>query len=281
MPLVSSIIGSSQTSKAVGAQVGAANTAIAGIQGAQTAGQGYVNTAVQGANNTLSQVNANEQQNLNPYLQLGQTGASNLNAALAPGGSLASQFSFDPTQIANNPDYKFQLQQGNQAVQRAAAANGTLMSGGTLKALDQYSQGLASNEIGQAYNQAFNTYQANRTNNLQALTLPLQTGLQASPLSQSAYQNYGNQSGQNLTQGAGALAQLGTQGASQIANQLTGIGNAKAAGSVQQGNIWSGFLGGSGGLAQQGLQSLGPTIANATGGNGIVAGAFNALAGLG
>lgn len=264
MPLISAVVGSTQTSKAVNAMVGAANTGIGDIQGAQTAGQGYItdatgsgqqgiSKAVGGANDILSGVNTQEQSNLNPYLQLGATGVNNLNTALAPGGSLTSQFSFDPTQIAQNPNYQFQLQQGNQAVQRAAAANGTLMSGGTLKALDQFSQGLASNEIGQSYNQAFNTFQANRTNNLQALSLPLQTGLAATPLSQAAYQNFGNTTGSNLTtgavqnadlgfKGASADATLGTQGASQIANLLTQIGNAKASGSVAQGNIWGGFI---------------------------------------
>ncbi len=238
--------------------VGAANTAIGDIQGAQTAGQGYINTGRTAANDILSQVN-------------------NLNAALAPGGSLTSQFSFDPTQIANNPDYQFQLQQGTQAVQRAAAANGTLQSGGTMKALDQFSQGLASNEIGQAYNQAFNTFQGNRQNNMAALQLPLNVGLAASPLSQSAFQNYGNTSGANLTRGAEDLANLGTSGAAQIADQLTNIGQAKAAGSLKQGQIWSSFAKGAAG----GLSAFGAPLANATGGNPAVAGVWNAAMGGG
>jgi hypothetical protein len=300
MPLVSAIFGSSQVSKAVGSQVGAANTAIGDIAGATTAGQGYltgavnqgqtaINQATGGANDILAGVNSSEQQNLNPYLQLGQTGVNNLNTALAPGGSLTSQFSFDPTQIANNPDYQFQLQQGNQAVQRAAAANGTLMGGGTLKALDSYSQGLASNEIGQAFNQALAGFQANRQNNLTALTLPLNVGQNATGQSQSAYQNYGNLSGQNLTTGAaqdaglgltGANlnANLGYKGAQDTSNLLTQIGNIKASGSIAQNGIWGPLLGSA---ASQGMNALGPTVANATGGNPGVAGVWNALAGLG
>jgi hypothetical protein len=45
-----------------------------------------------------------------------------------------------------SPGYRFRLDQGNQAVERSAAARGLLGSGATVKALDRYSQGLASSE---------------------------------------------------------------------------------------------------------------------------------------
>jgi hypothetical protein len=45
-----------------------------------------------------------------------------------------------------SPGYQFRLDQGNQAVQRSAAARGILGSGATMKAIDRYSQGLASSE---------------------------------------------------------------------------------------------------------------------------------------
>jgi hypothetical protein len=45
-----------------------------------------------------------------------------------------------------SPGYQFRLDQGNQAVQRSAAARGQLGSGATMKAIDRYSQGLASSE---------------------------------------------------------------------------------------------------------------------------------------
>lgn len=47
-----------------------------------------------------------------------------------------------------SPGYQFRLDQGNQAVQRSAAARGILASGATMKAIDRYSQGLASSEYG-------------------------------------------------------------------------------------------------------------------------------------
>lgn len=54
--------------------------------------------------------------------------------------------------IQNLPGYQFNLQQGNQAVQRNLAANGLLDSGAAQKALTQYGQGAAMQASGQYLN---------------------------------------------------------------------------------------------------------------------------------
>lgn len=54
----------------------------------------------------------------------------------------------DPNSIANSGAYKFRLDQGNQAIQRSAAAKGMLGSGNTLAELLKYGQGEASQEYG-------------------------------------------------------------------------------------------------------------------------------------
>ena len=61
----------------------------------------------------------------------------------------------------NDPGYQFRIDQGNKAIQSSAAARGTLLTGGTLKALAGYSQGLASNEYGNVFNRALQTNQQN------------------------------------------------------------------------------------------------------------------------
>lgn len=60
--------------------------------------------------------------------------------------------------------YQFQLKQGQDAITTSNAAKGLLNSGGTLKALDEYGQGLAANsfnnylgQVGALNNQAQNT----------------------------------------------------------------------------------------------------------------------------
>ncbi len=48
--------------------------------------------------------------------------------------------------IANSPAYQFRFGQGQEAIERSAAARGTLLNGGTLKDLTSFGQGLASTE---------------------------------------------------------------------------------------------------------------------------------------
>jgi hypothetical protein len=56
------------------------------------------------------------------------------------------------SQFTQSPDYQFALQQGTQAMQRAAAAGGTLISGGQLKAGQEFGQGLATQQFGNYFN---------------------------------------------------------------------------------------------------------------------------------
>jgi hypothetical protein len=82
--------------------------------------------------------------------------------------------------IAQDPGYQFRLQTGMDAVDRQAAARGGLLTGGQLKAQQDYSQGLASTEYNNAWTRAmnefeqryniFNTGQTNTVNRLAALS---------------------------------------------------------------------------------------------------------------
>lgn len=281
MSLISSIVGSSQTSNAVGELVNSANTAINEGNNATTSAQTGVLNAGTSANNILSNTLSNQTNALSPYTNLGSTSANNLSAALSPGGSLTSQFSFNPNTIASNPDYQFQLQQGLQAVKQAGAATGTLGSSQTIKGEANYAGGLASSEIGQAYNQALSTYQTNYGNTLQSLLAGTGTGLSATNTLTGAQQNAGNLSGSNLINTNTTAGNYGMTNANNIEQLLLDQGQARASGSIQQGNIWGGLLGGAAGA---GYGALGAPLANATGGNGAVAGLYNtigAIAGLG
>lgn len=70
----------------------------------------------------------------------------------------------DPSQIANDPAFKFQMEQGLKGIQNSAAARGTLLSGGTLKSLDQFGQGLASTYDDKFYGRDLGEYLLNREN---------------------------------------------------------------------------------------------------------------------
>ena len=107
--------------------------------------------------------------------------------------------------LTDDPSYQWRLQQGLDAGQKGAAARGILNTGGTLKDLTAFGQGMASTEYGNAFN---------RKGTLAEL------GVRAAGGQASAGTSYG-------------------QGASQ---QLGNIGNANSAGSIAQGNIWGPYL---------------------------------------
>lgn len=73
----------------------------------------------------------------------------------------------DPSAVASDPYYQFRAKEGEKAIQRSAASHGTLLNGGTLKALEGYRQGLASEEAGKAFDRALSTYDTNRSTNAQ------------------------------------------------------------------------------------------------------------------
>lgn len=73
----------------------------------------------------------------------------------------------DPSKVADDPYYQFRAKEGQKALERSAAARGTLLSGGTLKALEGYSQGLASEEAGKSFDRALAGYTTNRDTNAQ------------------------------------------------------------------------------------------------------------------
>lgn len=267
--------------------VAAGNAAAANASQAAGSAATGVQQATGTANNTLGGVVNLETSNLQPYLAAGAQGVNSLAGALAPGGSLTQQFSGpDPNNVSSTPEYQFQEQQGLQALQRSAAATGSLGTGGTLKAITQYGQGLASTSYQQAYNNALNTFQTNRNNALSGFTTLAGIGQGATANYQGALQNFGNQSSTNLINSGiysgnadTAAAQYGgnatLQGAAQnltstgqnlsatkdAIDALTGGANAQAQGTVNSANAWSGALGGVSNAVTGGL-TLGALLKN-------------------
>src|SRR5712692_2716617 len=100
------------------------------------------------------QVYGTQQKELAPWLTAGQGAITNLSKLLSGGGFPDWKQQFQaPTNVTeqNDPGFQFRLQQGEQALERSAAARGNLLSGGTAKALTQYGQDYASNEYGNVY----------------------------------------------------------------------------------------------------------------------------------
>lgn len=62
------------------------------------------------------------------------------------------------TDAANDPGYKFRAAEGQRAIENNAASRGNLRTGGTIKALANYNQNLASAEYGNVYARRFGEY---------------------------------------------------------------------------------------------------------------------------
>jgi len=92
-----------------------------------------------------------------------QAGVGNGNfVPLEPGQSPMEFF------LRGVPGYKFAFSEGQRAAQTGAAARGTLLTGGTLKALARYGTGLAD----QTYGDTVNRYLSLADLGLRASTLP-------------------------------------------------------------------------------------------------------------
>ena len=142
----------------------------------------------------------------------------------------------------NDPGYQARLQMGTDALQNSAAARGSVLTGGTAKALDQYAQDYASNEYGNVYNRAYNQYATNYNQNQQ------QQMNQYNRL--AALAGVGQQT-------AGQLGMMGQNAANSISSNLMGtaanIGQqynnaaaANASGIVGGANAWGNAIGGAG-----------------------------------
>jgi len=81
---------------------------------------------------------------IRPYQEGGLQAQNQLSQALSQG--------FNPQDLASDEGYQFRLGQGQQALQHQMAASGLGQSGAALKAAQEYGQGLASQEFGDAYN---------------------------------------------------------------------------------------------------------------------------------
>lgn len=195
-----------------------------------------------------------EQQGLGnyaPYLQGGAKASGMLSDLLGtPGQGLLTpwtqQFTAPTEQQAENtPGYKFQLQQGENALQNSAAARGGLLSGGTLAGMNQYAQGLASENYQNVFNNSLTQYQ-------------------------QAYQSFLNNQ-QNTYSRLMGLSGQGLQAAGGAGNLISGIGGDIASLMGKQGQV----------QAAGTLGSANSILGMIPGLSGSLSDLFNAIPGLG
>jgi len=171
-----------------------------------------------------------------PFRQAGLTAQEQIMQLLGIGGDTSAvnfgKYSrdFGASDFEQDPGYAFRQSEGMKALERSAAARGSLLSGSTLKGIQRFGQDLASQE----YGNAFNRYQVNRSNQLNPLQSLMGSGQSAANVTTSA----AGQMGQN------------------VANSQLAAGQARASGYIGFGNAINQGLGSIAGYyANQPLQN--------------------------
>lgn len=147
------------------------------------------------------------------------TTTTNTPASFTAGGgtpTIGGEFTNADLNANMAPNYAFQLQQGQNALQNSQAAQNGVLSGAALKDMQNYVQGTAAGAYQNAYNNWLTTNQMNY-NNLYNLA----------SLGANAASTSGNQA---------------IQSGSIMGQNTIGAGNAQAAGSIAQGNALSGGI---------------------------------------
>lgn len=114
-----------------------------------------------------------------PWYDAGVTALGNITAGMSNGtfnpGTFTSSAEYDPgkldvssikdpgafsgkVDLNADPGYQFRKEQGQLALDRGAAARGTVQSGAQVKATEGFAQGLASQEYGNAFDRAYHQY---------------------------------------------------------------------------------------------------------------------------
>lgn len=184
-----------------------------------------------------------------PYSQFGQQSLNALARGMGlAGGAGSGAFMQQPTleQLQMDPGYAFREQQGLKALQSSAAARGGLLSGQTLKGIQDYGQDLASQEYGNAYNR----FMQNRQNQIAMLQGGANTGFGAAQGVGNIYMGTGTNlanvfgnTAQQLAASQGAAGQAGGQ-------SLVNTGSAYANAAMGPTNLMAA-------LAGQGVQAVG------------------------
>ena len=138
---------------------------------------------------------------------------------------LTRQFTAEDFKNNLDPGYAFRLQQGQLANQAAANKAGGMIGGNVLAGLNEYNQGMASQEYGNAFNR-FQTQRNNIYNTLASIAGLGQTSQQQANQAASSYGTNAANIATNL-----ANAQTGL---------ITGAGAAQAAGQIGAANAYGG-----------------------------------------
>lgn len=196
-------------------------TVVGGLVAANAASSGADKQAA-AANNAAALSDAQYQQtraDQAPYREAGVNALANVQRMA---GNVPGAFNFSGDAMYSDPGYQFRLSEGQRAMAHNAGNRGGLVSGTSLKAMQDYAQNSASGEYNNAYNRALTSYNTgvaseNQLYNRQAGIAGI--GQSATNFTNAAGANNANTMSGYLTSGAAAQAAGGV-----------GVGNAATSG---------------------------------------------------
>jgi hypothetical protein len=153
----------------------------------------------------------------------------------------------------SDPSYRWRMNEGMSSIENSAAAKGMQLSTATLKNLQKYGQGMASQEYANAYSRFADTrdFLRNKYTGDRAFgyNSALNSYNQAADRANASYGRWGNMV--NMGQSAANnLSNMATNAGSQVADTAIMGANARAAGTMGVGNAVSGAIGN---LGQMGM----------------------------
>lgn len=183
------------------------------------------------------------QKNAAPWLTAGTGAINTLYSNLKDGkyGPWTGSFSA-PTaaEAAQDPGYAFRVSEGLKGIDRGAASRGGILTGGTLKAEQQFGQDMASQEYGNVYNRRFQEYlqkygefNNNQTNDFNRYASIAGVGQQAA-----------NSTAQIGQQAANNVSNIYANEGAQVGQSYNNAGAARASGYIGGANSWTGAVGG-------------------------------------
>ena len=212
------------------------------------------------ASDAASQANAQNQRGLDlqremfdeqkrlsePYRQAGLTGQNRLMEMLGLGGDTGAAGygryakDFGMQDFQQDPGYAFRLSEGLKQLGSQARAQGGAGGGRTMMGIQNYAQGLASQE----YGNAFNRYQTNRQNQLAPLGSLMSSGQAAASGQVGSQGQYGANVGNLMMTGganqANAALMQGNIGAQQFNTLGRGLNQAQSMYGDKINNLFSG-----------------------------------------
>jgi hypothetical protein len=157
-------------------------------------------------------------EDLAPYRETGYTALRDIEA-LRP--MLTAQFGPEQMEQYLDPSMEFRMKYGTMGAERLANISGGAISGNTMRALEDYRQGLASTEFSNAFDRA----QAERTNIYNTLANIAGMGQNAVNTGVGAGQTFAGQQTGLLTGQAAALAGGQVGAANAMGGAVQGLGN--------------------------------------------------------